>query len=60
MAKLFIMLQALFTSHDDEDRWATMVEYGIMVAAIAVAVMGVAIILGGEIAALFQDVVDAI
>jgi pilus assembly protein Flp/PilA len=60
MAKLFIMIQTLLTPRDDEDRGATMVEYGIMVAAIAVVVMAVAFLLGEQIRDLFQDVIDGI
>ena len=42
------------------EKGATMVEYGIMVAFIAVLVMGVVALLGPQIAALFQQVVDAL
>ncbi|AUZ36687.1 Flp family type IVb pilin [Arthrobacter sp. PGP41] len=43
-----------------EEKGATMVEYGIMVAFIAVVVMVVVALLGPAIAALFQQVVDAL
>ena len=43
-----------------QDEGATAVEYGIMVAAIAVAILTVVFLLGDEIAALFQDVLTAI
>jgi pilus assembly protein Flp/PilA len=43
-----------------EEKGATMVEYGIMVAFIAIVVMAVVIVLGPAIAALFQQVVDAL
>ena len=43
-----------------EEKGATMVEYGIMVAFIAILVMAVVIVLGPAIAALFQQVVDAL
>ncbi|MET4621496.1 pilus assembly protein Flp/PilA [Arthrobacter sp. 2762] len=43
-----------------EEKGATMVEYGIMVAFIAVVVMAVVVILGPQIAALFQSVSDAL
>ena len=42
------------------DRGATAVEYGLLVGLIAVAIIAVLLILGPEIAALFQRVVDAI
>lgn len=43
-----------------EEKGATMVEYGIMVAFIAVLVMAAVIILGPQIAALFTGVSDAL
>jgi pilus assembly protein Flp/PilA len=60
MEKLFIAILSLFTSHEDEDRGATMVEYGIMVAVIAVVVMAAAILLGEAIRDLFTSVAGAI
>jgi pilus assembly protein Flp/PilA len=44
----------------DKEKGATMVEYGIMVAFIAVVVMAVVILLGPAIAGMFQQVLDAI
>jgi pilus assembly protein Flp/PilA len=41
-----------------EEKGATMVEYGIMVAFIAVVVMVVVVVLGPQIAAMFQSVSD--
>jgi len=41
-------------AHKNDDEGATMVEYGIMVAAIAVVVGAAAFALGGEITALFE------
>jgi pilus assembly protein Flp/PilA len=41
-----------------EEKGATMVEYGIMVALIAVIVMVVVAVLGPQIAAMFQSVSD--
>lgn len=43
-----------------EDDGAAMVEYGLLVALIAVVVMVVLVALGPAIAAMFQDVVDAL
>ena len=48
------------TGKDEKEKGATMVEYGIMVAFIAVLVMAVVMVLGPQIAALFQQVVDAL
>ncbi|WP_034270822.1 Flp family type IVb pilin [Haloechinothrix halophila] len=44
----------------DRDKGATAVEYGLMVAAIAAVIVGVVVILGGQINAAFQTVVDAL
>ena len=41
-----------------EEEGATMVEYGLMVALIAVVVMAVVVLLGAEIADMFQRVLD--
>ena len=43
-----------------EDRGATAVEYGLLVALIAAVIITVVIALGGEIQGAFQDVVDGI
>jgi pilus assembly protein Flp/PilA len=45
---------------DSEEKGATMVEYGIMVAFIAVLVMAAVLILGPQIAGLFTSVSNAI
>jgi pilus assembly protein Flp/PilA len=42
------------------DRGATAVEYGLMVALIALAIIGVVTLLGGQLSALFQQVSDGI
>ena len=38
---------------------ASAVEYGLLVGLIAVAIVGILILLGGELAALFQTVINA-
>ncbi|MEU8225637.1 Flp family type IVb pilin [Kribbella sp. NPDC048915] len=43
-----------------DDRGAAMVEYGLLLAFIAIAVIGVLVVLGPAIAGLFQQVVDAL
>ncbi len=43
-----------------EEKGATAVEYGLMVGLIAVAIIATVIILGDELNALFQQVVDAL
>ena len=44
--------------HSKAEEGATAVEYGIMVAAIAVAILTVVFLIGDELAALFQTVLD--
>jgi len=70
MNKLYTMLISLFGDLEeradslrgpaDEDRGATMVEYGLMVALIAVVVAVTATLLGEEIATLFTDVTNTL
>ena len=55
MLKALVKLQTLRT-----ERGATAVEYGLMVALIAVVIIGVVTILGGQIQAMFQEVSDAL
>ena len=43
-----------------EDRGATAVEYGLMVALIAAVIIGVVTTLGTSLQGVFQDVVDAL
>ncbi|GAA2529934.1 Flp family type IVb pilin [Pilimelia columellifera] len=43
-----------------DDRGATAVEYGLMVALIAVAIIATVTLLGGSLDGLFQDVDDAV
>ena len=60
MTSLMVSMTAFIAGVKDrftrEEKGATMVEYGIMVAFIAVVVMGAVIILGPQIAALFTSV----
>ncbi len=56
LTKLYVKAQGLMAQDDG----ATAVEYGLMVAAIAVAIILVVFALGDQLAALFQRVVDAI
>ena len=57
LSSVFHTVQARLSSNE---KGATMVEYGIMVAFIAVLVMAAVIILGPQIAALFTSVSSAI
>jgi len=45
---------------DRRDRGATAVEYGLMVALIALAIIAVVTLLGGQLSGLFQKVVNGI
>jgi pilus assembly protein Flp/PilA len=60
MDKLFIAIQSFFTSRDDEDRGATMVEYGLLVAFIALVALVGPTFLGTQLSALFNDIGDKI
>lgn len=64
MTSLMVSMTAFIAGVKDrvsrEERGATMVEYGIMVAFIAVLVMAAVIILGPKIAGLFTSVSNAI
>lgn len=61
---MFQLLLAYLTTRADEarsnDRGATAVEYGLLVALIAAVIVGIVAILGGQIAAAFQAIVDAL
>ncbi|MFJ6282830.1 Flp family type IVb pilin [Pseudarthrobacter oxydans] len=61
MTSLMVSMTAFIAGIKDrlrEEKGATMVEYGIMVAFIAVLVLAVVIVLGPQIAAMFQAVSD--
>ncbi len=64
MTSLMVSMTAFIAGVKDrftrEEKGATMVEYGIMVAFIALLVMAVVIFLGPAIANLFQQVLDAL
>jgi pilus assembly protein Flp/PilA len=51
-------IQTFLATRREDDKGAAMVEYGILVAGIAVLVMATVFILGGAINGFFQDVVD--
>ncbi len=55
LTKLYVKAQSLMV-RDDEG--ATAVEYGIMVAAIAAVIVAIVFLIGEEIAAAFQTVLD--
>jgi pilus assembly protein Flp/PilA len=55
--RLLAMLRAL---RDRRDQGATAVEYGLMVALIALAIMAAVLLLGGNLSALFMTIANAI
>lgn len=58
MLKAYSRIQARINSLRTEEEGATAVEYGLIVALIAAIIVGIVAILGGQIAAAFQTVVD--
>jgi pilus assembly protein Flp/PilA len=58
MMSLIQYIQTFAATRRDDDKGAAMVEYGILVAGIAVLVMATVFVLGGAINGFFQDVVD--
>jgi pilus assembly protein Flp/PilA len=60
MLRLWTYMVTLRESLRDDERGATAVEYGVMVALIAAVIVGVVTTLGSEVKAAFQKVVDAI
>ena len=58
MVKAYVYLQNRAARTKDEG--ATAVEYGLLVALIAAVIVGIVAILGTQIAAAFQTVVDAL
>ncbi|GAA1497369.1 Flp family type IVb pilin [Paeniglutamicibacter kerguelensis] len=55
-ANIYLALQTVGNKLRGEEQGATAVEYGIMVAGIAVVVVGAVFLLGGSIEGLFTDV----
>lgn len=60
MFAVYSYLRSLVVGRFTEDRGATAVEYGLLVALIAAVIVGVVGILGGQIRDAFQTVVDAL
>jgi pilus assembly protein Flp/PilA len=60
MTNLLITLQAFFSPRRDNERGVTAVEYGLMVAFIAGAIIAGAQALGGNLDGLFQSAADYI
>ena len=62
MLSLLITLQTLVTTTKDrlreEQKGATAVEYGLLVGLIAVVIIGVVVLLGPQLAGIFQSISD--
>ncbi|PTL71598.1 Flp family type IVb pilin [Rathayibacter caricis DSM 15933] len=62
MLSLLITLQTLVTTAKDrlreEQKGATAVEYGLLVGLIAVVIIGVVVLLGPQLAGIFQTISD--
>lgn len=56
LSPLYTFLHSLFAARLRDDRGATAVEYGLMVALIAVAIIGVVVLLGDNLSGLFDSV----
>ncbi len=57
---MLIRLAAVLAERARNDRGATAVEYGLMVALIAVVIIGAVMLLGDNLTALFEDTADKI
>jgi pilus assembly protein Flp/PilA len=57
MMSIISYFQTFLATRREDDKGAAMVEYGILVAGIAVLVMATVFVLGGAINGFFQDVV---
>lgn len=60
MAAIFYALSTLKAKFEDRERGATAVEYGIMVAGIAVLIIAAVFLVGGELNTLFGKVQTAL
>ncbi len=60
MLSIISFIQTFFADRRDDDKGAAMVEYGLLVAGIAVVVGAAAVLLGGAITGLFNDVIAAL
>ncbi|WP_109474372.1 Flp family type IVb pilin [Ornithinimicrobium cavernae] len=60
MAALAYFVTTLRAKFEDSEKGATAVEYGLMVALIAVAIIGTVTALGGQLNALFTEITAAL
>ena len=60
MLEKFIAFQLFMTAPRKDDKGATAVEYGLMVALIAVVIIGAVTLLGGNLNTMFNNIAGAI
>jgi pilus assembly protein Flp/PilA len=60
MVRFYAFLQSFIASHENEDEGATMVEYGLIVAAIALVVYGGAQLFGNALSTFFSNLVGSL
>ncbi len=60
MTQFFATLQAIFTNRVEGDKGATAVEYGLMVALIAVVIIGAVTLLGQNLLNIFNQIAAAV
>lgn len=60
MIQLISRLHSFFVARQDSERGATMVEYGLMLALIAVVCVGIITTIGTDLLAKFTDIANAI
>lgn len=60
MLSLLVAIQNRIAAAGDQERGATAVEYGLMVALIAIVIIAAVRLLGSNLSALFNNVADAI
>ncbi|CAM3535603.1 Flp family type IVb pilin [Nocardioides dubius] len=58
MIEFYAKMLALFTAEREDEKGATAVEYGLLVALIAAVIVGLVATLGTEISGGFQDVIN--
>ena len=60
MTRLLITLQSVLAARRDDERGATAVEYGLMVALIAVVILGAVQLLGQNLSSMFNTIATTI
>jgi pilus assembly protein Flp/PilA len=60
MLQTIVSIQSWFATRSSDERGATAVEYGLMVALIAVVIIGAVQLLGGNLDSIFNDTANTI